>query len=51
MDTDNTGILSLNEVREAMGNVENVEEIFENLDVAQDGGINYSEFLMATVDK
>lgn len=51
MDTDNTGILSLNEIREAMGNVEQVEEIFDKLDVAQDGGVNYSEFLMATIDK
>ena len=34
MDTDNTGILSLNEIREAMGDVEQVEEIFDKLDVA-----------------
>ena len=34
-----------------MVGIQNVEEIFERLDVAGDGVINYSEFLMATVDK
>ena len=34
-----------------MGDVEQVEEIFDKLDVAQEGCVNYSEFLMATIDK
>jgi len=34
-----------------MGDVDNIEAIFERLDQTGDGVINYSEFLMATIDK
>ncbi|CDW72438.1 protein kinase domain containing protein [Stylonychia lemnae] len=55
IDKKNTGLLSLTEIkgafRECRVPEEDLEEIFKRLDHDQDGQINYSEFLAATVDR
>ena len=55
LDKNNTGLLTLNEIKEAFkdANVtqEDLDMIFSNIDLNHDGEINYSEFLAATVDK
>jgi len=55
LDKSNTGILSINEIKEAFkeSNIPNcdVEEVFKNLDFHHEGRINYSSFLAATVEK
>lgn len=55
LDTENLGMLSISEVKQAFKdaniNAEDVERIFRSLDTNGDGLINYSEFLAATVDR
>ena len=55
LDTENLGMLSMQEVKQAFKdaniNAEDVERIFRSLDTNGDGLINYSEFLAATVDR
>ncbi len=55
LDTENLGMLSISEVKQAFkqANIpaDDVEKIFKNLDTNGDGLINYSEFLAATVDR
>jgi calcium-dependent protein kinase len=55
LDTENLGMLSLTEVKQAFKDAnipsEDVEKIFRSLDGNGDGLINYSEFLAATVDR
>ncbi len=54
-DKNNTGLLSLVEVKAAFkeSNIawDDIDDMFRNLDFNQDGKINYSEFLAATVDR
>lgn len=55
LDKNNTGLLTLPEIKEAFkeSNIawDDLDEMFRNLDFNQDGQINYSEFLAATVDR
>lgn len=55
LDKKNTGLLSVNEIKEAFKGSnftqEDLDNIFRNIDLNHDGEINYSEFLAATVDK
>ncbi len=55
LDKNNTGLLKLQEIKEAFkeSNIpqDDLDEMFRNLDFDQDGSINYSEFLAATVDR
>jgi len=55
LDTENLGMLSIAEVKQAFKNSnipsDDVEKIFKSLDTNGDGMINYTEFLAATVDK
>ena len=55
LDKNNTGLLSLNEIKQAFkdSNIspEDLEDIFKSIDFDKDGLINYSQFLAATVDK
>lgn len=55
LDKNNTGLLTLNEIMEAFreSNIPNddLAEMFAHIDTNQDGQINYSEFLAATVDR
>ena len=55
VDKKNTGMLTINEVKEAFkdSNIPNsdVDKIFNMIDFDHDGVINYSEFLAATIDK
>ena len=55
LDTENLGMLSLTEIKQAFKDAnmpsEDVEKIFRSLDGNGDGLINYSEFLAATVDR
>ena len=55
LDTENLGMLSIQEVKQAFKDsnmpAEDVEKIFKSLDGNGDGLINYSEFLAATVDR
>ena len=55
LDKQNTGLLNLNEMKQAFqdSNVlpSDLENIFKSLDFHHQGTINYSEFLAATVDK
>jgi len=55
LDTENLGMLSMSEVKQAFkaSNIpaDDVEKIFRSLDTNGDGLINYSEFLAATVDR
>lgn len=55
LDKNNTGLLTVNEIREAFkeANIaqDDLDKIFSNIDMNNDGEINYSEFLAATVDK
>lgn len=55
LDTENLGMLSMQEVKQAFKdaniNLDDVERIFRSLDTNGDGLINYSEFLAATVDR
>ena len=55
LDTENLGMLSMQEVKQAFKDAsikpEDVEHIFRTLDTNGDGLINYSEFLAATVDR
>jgi Ca2+-binding EF-hand superfamily protein len=48
-------MLNVNEIedvfKETVGVTEDLDEIFKNIDHDNDGLINYSEFLAATVDK
>jgi calcium-dependent protein kinase len=55
LDKNNTGILTVNEIKEAFKGtsmpLEDVNSIFEMIDYDHDGVINYSEFIAATMDK
>ena len=55
LDKQNTGLLSLNEIKEGFkdSNISQVDldELFKRIDFDRDGQINYTEFLAATVDK
>eukprot|EP00347_Sterkiella_histriomuscorum_P016684 403352253 len=55
LDKKNTGLLTVNEIKEAFKgsnfSQEDLNDIFKNIDLNHDGEINYSEFLAATVDK
>ena len=55
LDKSNTGLLKLNEMKQAFmeSNIQpgDLEDIFKTIDFHNDGTINYSEFLAATVDK
>lgn len=55
LDTDNSGTLSMTEIKSAMMEMKipqaELELIFKNVDFNQDGEINYSEFLAVTVDR
>jgi calcium-dependent protein kinase len=55
LDTENLGMLSISEVKQAFKDAniptDDVERIFRSLDTNGDGMINYSEFLAATVDR
>lgn len=56
IDKNNTGLLTMKEIKEAFkeqggSTLDNLDEIFKNLDMDKDGMINYSEFLAATVDR
>lgn len=55
LDKSNTGLLNLNEMKQAFkdSNIhpEDLEDIFKAIDFHKEGTINYSEFLAATVDK
>lgn len=56
LDTQNTGFLTFNEIKEACKDSaaisqEDLKEIFKSVDFEKEGGINYSVFLAATVDK
>lgn len=56
LDTDNSGFLEKDELREAIKKssfaleVNEVDDIINQLDLAKNGKINYSEFLSATID-
>ena len=56
LDTDTSGFLEKNELRDAINNSHyeiegsEVDDIVNQLDLAQNGKINYSEFLSATID-
>jgi calcium-dependent protein kinase len=55
LDINNTGVLNMTEVKKALRehNFSNQEldHIFQGIDLKQDGKINYSVFLAATIDK
>jgi calcium-dependent protein kinase len=55
LDTDNSGTLSMTEIKSAMMEMKipqaELEQIFKNVDFNHDGEINYSEFLAVTVDR
>lgn len=56
IDTENTGVLSLEEFKNALKNFKEfssarVEEIFKNIDQDDVGVISYSEFLAATLNQ
>lgn len=55
LDKNNTGILTINEIKEAFKESSidstDVSKIFNMIDSDHDGVINYSEFLAATIDK
>ena len=55
LDKNNTGILTVNEIKEAFKGssmaAEDVSSIFNQIDYDHDGVINYSEFIAATMDK
>ena len=54
IDVDYSGWISLEELKEALKDVEdkeNIEKIMENIDFDKNGEINYSEFLAATIDR
>ena len=55
LDKKNTGLLTINEIKEALKgsnfSQEDLDGIFRSIDLNHDGEINYSEFLAATVDK
>jgi calcium-dependent protein kinase len=55
LDQQNTGILTVNEIKEAFKGSsmaqEDVDGIFNMIDFDHDGVINYSEFIAATMDK
>ena len=56
MDTDNSGFLEKNELRDAINKSHyaiegsEVNEIVSQLDLAKNGKINYTDFLSATID-
>jgi calcium-dependent protein kinase len=57
LDTDNTGFISIGDVEEAMRlsglsfAAEQIAKVTSNLMISTEGKLNYSEFIMATVDK
>lgn len=55
LDTDNSGTLSMSEIKTAMLEMKipqaELEQIFKNVDFNHDGEINYTEFLAVTVDR
>lgn len=54
LDKDNTGMLSVSELKDTIKDqmaTERLDEIFKSIDQDKDGKINYSEFLAVTVDK
>lgn len=55
LDTQNTGTLLLDEVKEAFRGSglqgQDLEDVFNKIDFNGDGEINYSEFLAATINK
>ena len=55
LDTDKSGTLQLSEIKEAFKNQnlseEQLNDIFEKIDLNNDGEIEYSEFLTVTIDK
>jgi calcium-dependent protein kinase len=56
MDKDNSGSIEINEMKDAFRGSSNCSEeelnqIFYNVDFNQDGQVNYSEFLAATINK
>lgn len=55
LDKNNSGILTINEIKEAFKESSiaqvDVAKIFNMIDTDHDGMINYSEFLAATIDK
>lgn len=55
LDKNNTGMLTINEIKDAFNESaipsEDVSKIFNMIDIDHDGVINYSEFLAATMDK
>ena len=56
LDTDSSGFLEKNELRDAIQNSHyaieagEIDDIVNQLDLAKNGKINYSEFLSATID-
>lgn len=55
LDKNNTGLLHLNEIKQAFKDSsipqEDLDDIFKAIDFDKDGLINYSQFLTATVDR
>lgn len=57
MDTDNTGFISPKELEEGLIRIgvepagDEIKEIIINTDVMGNGKINYTEFLMATIER
>lgn len=56
MDKDQTGMITMEELKDALSShgenltEEELEQIIKNIDYAGNGKINYSEFLVATVE-
>lgn len=55
LDKDNSGTLEISEIREAFNEMnisqQELDQIFDNIDLNHDGEINYTEFLAVTVDR
>ena len=55
LDEDNSGTLTINEIRTAFNELnmpeEEINQIFQRIDFNHDGEINYTEFLAVTVDR
>ena len=55
LDTDNSGTLEISEIKNAFAGLsipqEQIDQIFERIDLNGDGEINYTEFLTVTADR
>ena len=55
LDTDNSGTLKISEIKKAFEDLamteQQIEEVFRQIDLNNDGEINYTEFLTVTMDK